>query len=229
MDRQFRCKNEGRRTAVGFPKDANGNPITPTLNGIDYLEVESVDQKTLNIYFLHNLPGETNPVPPAPAQALKKENIFIEGGVRITDIRVESVNASKNVLTVVVNQAGDFSNYELRVITSPTDPAPPIGFDPQLSVVEFSFKVSCPSEFDCKAGMECPPTILDEPEINYLAKDYTSFRRLILDRLSVIMPDWRERNAADLQIVLVELLAYAGDQLSYFQDAVATEAYLGSG
>ncbi len=32
----------------------------------------------------------------------------------------------------------------------------------------------------------------------------------------------------DLGITLVELLAYAGDYLSYYQDAVATEAYLGT-
>ena len=42
------------------------------------------------------------------------------------------------------------------------------------------------------------------------------------------MPDWRERNQADLGVTLVELLAYVGDQLSYFQDSVATEAYLGT-
>ena len=34
---------------------------------------------------------------------------------------------------------------------------------------------------------------LVEPEINYLAKDYASFRRLVLDRLALIMPDWQER------------------------------------
>ena len=39
-------------------------------------------------------------------------------------------------------------------------------------------------------------------------------------------PDWVERNPADLGIALVELLAYEGDRLSYFQDAVANEAYL---
>jgi hypothetical protein len=49
---------------------------------------------------------------------------------------------------------------------------------------------------------------------------------LMLDRMSVLMPEWKERNAADLGITLVELLAYAGDYLSYRQDAVATEAYL---
>ena len=40
------------------------------------------------------------------------------------------------------------------------------------------------------------------------------------------MPDWTERHVPDLGIALVELLAYTGDYLSYYQDAVATEAYL---
>ena len=50
----------------------------------------------------------------------------------------------------------------------------------------------------------------------------------MLDRLSVIEPNWRERNPADIHMALVELLAYVGDYLSYYQDAVATEAYLGT-
>ncbi|MFP5286298.1 MAG: baseplate J/gp47 family protein, partial [Thermoanaerobaculia bacterium] len=41
-----------------------------------------------------------------------------------------------------------------------------------------------------------------------------------------IAPDWAERNPADLGITLVEVLSYAADHLSYYQDAVATEAYL---
>ena len=32
----------------------------------------------------------------------------------------------------------------------------------------------------------------------------------------------------DVGVMLVDLLAYVGDQLSYYQDAVATEAYLGT-
>ena len=67
---------------------------------------------------------------------------------------------------------------------------------------------------------------LPEPNIDYLAKDYASFRRLIFDRLALIMPGWQERHAADLGVALVEVLAYHADQLSYYQDAAATEAYL---
>lgn len=66
------------------------------------------------------------------------------------------------------------------------------------------------------------------PEIDYLAKDYASFRRLMLDHLSQLVPDWKEQSQADLGHALVEVLAYAADYLSYYQDAVATEAYLGT-
>ncbi|HTL19022.1 MAG TPA: putative baseplate assembly protein, partial [Patescibacteria group bacterium] len=40
------------------------------------------------------------------------------------------------------------------------------------------------------------------------------------------MPDWKERHVPDIGVALVEILAYVGDHLSYYQDAVATEAYL---
>ncbi len=64
------------------------------------------------------------------------------------------------------------------------------------------------------------------PHIDYLSKDYASFRQLMLDHLSVLVPGWTEQSASDLGLTLVELLAYAADHLSYYQDAVATEAYL---
>lgn len=66
------------------------------------------------------------------------------------------------------------------------------------------------------------------PEIDYLAKDYASFRQLMLDHLALRVPGWSERSEADVGIVLVEVLAYVADYLSYYQDAVATEAYLGT-
>ena len=61
---------------------------------------------------------------------------------------------------------------------------------------------------------------------DYLAKDFNSFRTLMFDHLSLVAPDWVERHAADVGIALVEVLAYVGDYLSYYQDAVAAEAYL---
>lgn len=218
MAAQYRCGDARRRREV---RDAD----PPTINGIDFLEVRP-DQKTLEVTFLHNLPGETDGVPASPK--LTEENVVVDGGVRIRAVQVVQVTAAGNVLTVQVDAPGDFSTYALRLRTSITDDVPPPKFDPQLSTVPFSFKVDCPNDFDCAVDDRCPPEVLPEPEIDYLAKDYTSFRRLMLDRMATIAPDWTERNAADGHVALVELLAYVGDHLSYYQDAVATETYLGT-
>src|SRR5688572_3107511 len=50
----------------------------------------------------------------------------------------------------------------------------------------------------------------------------------MLDRMSVLMPTWRDRSPADPLVTLVETLALTADHLSYWQDAIATEAYLGT-
>ena len=159
-------------------------------------------------------------------------NVTISGGERIRPIVILGATIGTgddaDVLTVEVEEPGDFSIYTLSLVRGPNDPNPPNEIDPRLAAVDFSFKVECPSDFDCAPKHICPPEPRTEPEINYLAKDYASFRKLILDRMALLLPDWRERNPADLGITLVELLAYVGDQLSYQQDAVATEAYLGS-
>ena len=124
-------------------------------------------------------------------------------------------------LVVTLDRAGDFSTYTLRLVGVDD-------IDPRYDSASFSFKIGCPSDIDCAPTCSCCPPELDEPQINYLAKDYDSFRQLILDRLAVLMPGWTERHVPDIGITLVELLAYTGDLLSYYQDAVATEAYIGT-
>ena len=199
-----------------------------TLNGIDFLEVldlaaptEGDRQRTLFVHMLKPIAG-----------ALATDNVAIEGGERIRDVRVTEVTVGaglqSNVLTVKVDRAGDFSTYTLRLVASERNPDPPAGFDRLLSAIDFSFKIECPSDFDCRTERACPPEPRVEPSIDYLAKDFASFRQLMLDRMSIILPEWKERNPADLGITLLELLAYVGDYLSYQQDATATESYLGT-
>ncbi|MEA3230161.1 MAG: putative baseplate assembly protein, partial [Thermodesulfobacteriota bacterium] len=193
------------------------------LNGLDYLEV-APDQVTLSVYFLGKAPVN-----------LDKNNVLIEGGRRIRDIRIKGVTVHHfelveldDYMAVTVDRLGDFSTYTLRMVeqNEQGEWQPHSAFDPRYDRVDFSFKVDCPSDLDCKPAAICPPEVKEEPEINYLAKDYASFRQLILDRLALVMPDWKERHVPDIGIALVELLAYVGDYLSYYQDAVATEAYL---
>jgi hypothetical protein len=206
---------------------ARNNHGKPFLNGIDFLEVSPADQTVLVVQFLQNLPGaSTSPIPPLPAKPLTKDNFSVTGGVRITGIQVVSAALSAdNAMTIKVDKSGDFSAYTLHLSVAASDSN---GYDPQLSEIDFSFKINCPSQFDCKTQSDCPPGPVDQPDINYLAKDYESFRRVMLDRMSLLTPNWTERNPADLGVALVELLAYAGDYLSYQQDAIATEAYLGT-
>jgi hypothetical protein len=179
---------------------------------------------------------------------LDASTVVIEGGVRVNPVRVLSAHradllpageltagdqavvttlgaAADRALAVRTDSSGDFSTYTLRLL-------PPSGgtatFDPILSAAGFSFKVDCRSDFDCRADHECPPERGPAVRIDYLAKDYASFRRLMLDRLAETVPEWMERNPADLGVALVESIAYAADQLSYQQDAAGTEAYLGT-
>jgi hypothetical protein len=186
------------------------------LNGIDYLEV-SADQKTLFVTFIHPL---TTP--------LRQENVIIEGGTRICSLQVESASAFARLLTLRVNQPGDLSTYTLRLVKSINDRTSPPGYDSQLSQIDFLFRVTELSEFDCEPSPKLADKPPAPPAIDYLAKDYASFRQLMLDRLAVTMPKWQERNPSDLGVMLVELVAYAADHLSYYQDAAATEAYLGT-
>ena len=199
----------------------------------DHLEPDSVlRQRTLFVRLLR--PGFT----------LTSENVLIDGGERVTTVPVEWVAAANNLpagtdlalvhgiadlatmLVIRTTVFGDFSRYTLHLRASSGSDQPPGGFDPKLSDIDFSFKVECPSDFDCAGTMQCPPKAAAPPDIDYLAKDYTGFRRLMLDRLNLLAPGWSERSVADVGVTLVELLAYAADNLSYRQDAIANEAYL---
>lgn len=213
------------------------------INGIDFLEVldreapaDTPAQRTLLLRFLDTAP------------ALSLDNFELSGGERIADVTLEWVTRADapdatlaepgliaylatlpdpaQVLVLRASSSGDFATYRLRLVAAPGALTPPPGIDRVLSEVAFSFKVECPADFDCAPVQACPEEAPEAPALSYLAKDYPSFRRLMLGRMAQIMPDWRERSPADLGITLVEALAYTADRLSYAQDAVATEAYL---
>jgi hypothetical protein len=200
MPARYVCGDEGRRRAV---RETAGD-----LNGIDFIEV-SEDQQRLSLHFLKT------PIP----NDINVENVVIEGGERITDLRVVEVAVANDSLDVGIDVPGDYSHYTLRLVDVDE-------IDVRLAQVRFSFKVNCAADFDYKSTTQCAPDVVREPDIDYLARDYASFRQLMLDRLSLLVPDWRERNPADAGVALVEVVAYVADHLSYYLDAVGTEAYL---
>lgn len=202
--------------------------LAGTLNGIDYVEV-SDDGVSLCVHLFGEIP-----------QGLGVANVRIRGGDRITGLRVLSVNPELEpelhddaCLRVVLDREGDHTAYCLFLVdaASGNDPASwqayP-GFDPRYACVPLHFRLDCAKTLDCADETPCVSPPSPAPEINYLAKDYASFRQLFLDRLALDLPAWQERHVPDLGIALVETLAYTADYLSYYQDAVATEAYLGT-
>ncbi|WP_246066029.1 putative baseplate assembly protein [Geodermatophilus aquaeductus] len=218
------------------------------LNGIDHLEVDAGHppdvpaQRTLLVRCLLPVPAD-----------LGSADLEVQGGVRadpaVNPVRVQwAVVASglaaardtglvtaqdaeafcalpdpETLLVVRTSSSGDFSGYRLVVVEPDR-----YEFDPRLAAADFGFKVDCPTDFDCPVPAPCPPERLPEPTIDYLNRDFTGLRQLLLDRLSLVLPRWADRNVADLGVTLVELFAYLGDHLAYAQDAVSAEAYLGT-
>ena len=189
------------------------------LNGIDYLEINE-EQDQLRLHFLNgnNL------------EQLVSKNFRVDSGEQSDILSVTDIGPrdAENIITIDTEEPDKSLKYTLRLVIGIYQTEPPGNFDPILSSVDFSFMSKGLDDFDCKTSEIRPVESLQEPLIDYLAKDYSSFRQLMLDRLAVTMPEWQDRNQSDLGMVLVDVMAYTADHLSYFQDAVATEAYLGT-
>ena len=198
------CAQDDRRSLL----------LASQLNGLDEVEIMD-DRRTLLVRFFHDAP-----------EALAAANLRITGGVVVRHIHILEVipvaSEDPDIPTrveVVLDRVGDASTYHLHVVGI-------AGIDQRYTDAPFVFFPEADDGVDC-AGPPAPvPSTMTPPPINYLAKDYTGFRQVMLDRLAVTLPAWQETHIPDFGIMLVELLAYVADRLSYYQDAVATEAYL---
>ena len=69
----------------------------------------------------------------------------------------------------------------------------------------------------------------EQPVIDYMARDYESLLQAMRDQIPQKLSQWTDfANEADFGNVLLELFAYIGDILSYYQDRVANESFLGT-
>ena len=201
-------------------------------NGIDYIEVDTTpgdtNQRVLRVHF----------IPPGPEAPAGKIDFMLDdldgdidafailGGDRVRDIRIEAVTRVEDHLALWVDRPGDFSDYRLSITYAGGDPPDDFPLDLFYREVSFNFKAGCPARFDCRRPAIAPPEPETELFVDYMAKDYDSFRQALVDLLPRLIPDWSERRVADQGMMLLELLAYVGDQLSYYQDAVANEAFI---
>src|SRR4051812_31390016 len=66
-----------------------------------------------------------------------------------------------------------------------------------------------------------------EPAIrDYSNRDFESLLESLLDLAALKLPEWTDRSESDMGRVLLELFAYVGDVILYYQDRVANEAFL---
>lgn len=198
------CRVDARRSRL-----RRENSVDVTWNGIDFVE-PSGDRDELFVHFL--CPADVAAPPfrwqlccERPAASVQVQEVCHAAGTSLAVLHLDRPLA--------------FGTYTLHVDDR--------GFDPRHASAQFTVAADT-TDVDPKPSHVCPPPARSEPEINYLAKDYASFRQLLFDRLAQTAPEWKDRHVPDLGVTLVELLAYVGDYLSYHQDAVATEAYLGT-
>jgi hypothetical protein len=137
-----------------------------------------------------------------------------EGQVKVTAVAAGSTPES-TVLTV--EPIGDYSTYLLGVVHP--------SIDPLFSEIPFKFRPGCFTN-DCAPEWEPAPKPGKDPPINYLAKDYESFRHTMIAAMMERVPGWQSTSEADLDQVLIDLFSAEADRLSDYQDRVMNEAYL---
>jgi hypothetical protein len=198
---------------------SNAN-LHPSMQGIERVTVDDARAQLLVTFF-------PPPAPPLKPYLLQASSYTLTGGQRLFPHVVSAElwptssppPSGSHQVMLTLDGLGDFSIYTLTVS------GPDI--DPFLSSSKLRFRLRCDEQFDCRVPVLALPAPAEIPVvIDYLAKDYSSFRQALLDFVSVRTPAWIERSEADLGMMLLELFAYTADNLSYMQDRVANEAFL---
>ncbi|MCK4764134.1 MAG: baseplate J/gp47 family protein [Candidatus Aminicenantes bacterium] len=71
--------------------------------------------------------------------------------------------------------------------------------------------------------------ISGKPVIDYTARDYDSLLRSMHSMIPYKLPEWTDyESEADFGNVLLQLFAHMGDIISYYQDRIANESFLGT-
>ena len=212
------------------------------LTGIDFVQVVNPAVQTrLRVFFLIE-PDDVTPVLVTPATLVNAANGATDIQVSITPLtagsapvevtrkdwrRVTLDSLTRICLEVVVAAPGGFEPYRLTLTHVP----PALGpnqLDPFSSSVVFDFKQACETGFDCEHHRGCPHDPGVDFPVDYLARDFGSLRRALLDFAAQRHPDWREPIVADMGVMMLEIMAALGDEFAYAQDRYDAETRFGS-
>jgi hypothetical protein len=154
-----------------------------------------------------------------------RQTFRIRGGSRIVagiasgQVHVTAVTGvDATSVRLRVEPVGDYSTYTIELIWNASL------IDPFFSSIGFKFRPGCFTN-DCAPALPGRP-LPPNPAIDYLAKDYDSFRHTLMVAMAERVPGWASTSEADLDQVLIDLFAAAADELSDYQDRVMNEAYV---
>lgn len=164
-----------------------------------------------------------------------REAFAINGGIRLRagalpgQVQVTEVHPDPDgrpfALRLKVAPVGDYSSYTLATavgsLVAPDD-ALPRAMDPLLNRLPFKFRPGC-FNLACAPRWDVPPPRGDVPAIDYLARDYDSFRHVLMAAMAQRVPGWQPTSEADLDQVLIDLIAAQGDELADHHDRVIAE------
>ena len=128
----------------------------------------------------------------------------------------------RHVCALTVEPIGDYSTYTLGRCVHPDDRSASSARSRSSSAPAASPTTARPTGRRRRRRRA-------EPAIDYLAKDYDSFRHTLIAAMMERVPGWQPTSEADLDQVLIDLFSAAADELSDYQDRVMNEAYLVTG
>jgi hypothetical protein len=204
----------------------------PTLRqdaqGIGTLDVDARRNRIV-VTFLRAIADGEGRIDHRLAYLLDRRSYSLSGGVSVQPriLRAElydpegsSADLRGRRVLLEIDRPGDSSIYRLTV-SGPT-------VDPLFGSRPLQFGLIADAPLDCRPTEAGSEGAREAVAIDYLAKDYASFRQALLEFIPTRLPAWIERSEADLGIMLLELFSAAADELSYMQDRVANEAFLSS-
>lgn len=210
---------------------------TNGLNGLDLLFVELVPaaapvQAELTVSF-HNSIAVADIDTAVNVDGVPVADIFtITGGTRIIggtgagQLQIESVTTTPepNTLLLTTSSIGDYSTYLLNVAFD--DATGDTLIDPLFAAIPFKFRPGC-FNLNCAPAFEKGRPAAVQPVIDYLARDFESIKHVLINAMRARVPQWEPTSEADLDMVILDLIAADTDELCDFQDRVMQEAYLG--
>ena len=157
-----------------------------------------------------------------PGAPLDPDDVHVTGGRR-RGVPPYEVAIIGSTIVISFRGLGDHAPYTVTIGDS-SDPAHPV--HPFFASAEFRFTIDCDAGDCSPSDLEARRARVQPPAVDLLTKDFTGFVRLLTDWVGVRHPHVTDLSSASFERMMLELIAWFGDMLSYHQDRVANEAFI---